>query len=117
MWSELPVVVTFESDWEAAEKIILAIGMDDYESKKDRLLHAIEQVRREKMLEYRFLTPKVYVTILDSGVELSLRHLGLVKQRRATADILFREILKAFAKEPTIDLAYPTTRFYTSPKE
>ena len=113
MWNEMSVVVTFESKWERAEEIILAIALADYESKKEQLEHSIDVVRRELMLEYHYLTPKVYVTIIDSGIELTLRNLVYVRQRRAINDAFFREILRMFDREDSIDLAYPTTRFYT----
>ena len=113
MWNELSVTVTYESDWQKAEDIILELAQKDYESKKEQFQHSLDMVRRELMLEYRYLTPKVYVAIVDFGVQLTLRNLVYVRQRRSINDALFRDILRGFDAEPTVELAYPTTRFYT----
>ena len=113
MWNEMSINVTFESDWQLAEKIITTIAEEDYNTKKDQFEHSLDKVRRDLMLEFRYLTPKVYVTIIDFGVQLTLRNLVYVRQRRAITDAIFREVLLQFAQEPTVELAYPTTRFYT----
>lgn len=112
MWNELSVVVTFESDWAKAEELIQSIADSDFEGKKDFFKNSTDNVKRELMLEYHFLTPKVYVKVIDVGVELTLRHLVEVRKRRAVADQIFREILNAFNKEKSVTFAYPTTRFY-----
>jgi hypothetical protein len=54
-----------------------------------------------------------YVTIADSGVDLVLRYLSEIKQRRVMHDRICREILDSFEKEPDIHLAYPTHRQLT----
>lgn len=112
MWNELSVVVTFESDWAKAEALMQGIADSDFEGKKDFFKNSTDNVKRELMLEYHFLTPKVYVRVIDNGVELTLRHLVEVRKRRAVADQLYREILTAFNKENSVTFAYPTTRFY-----
>jgi N-acetyl-gamma-glutamylphosphate reductase len=59
------------------------------------------------------LTPTVYTSVRASGVLLTIRYLVKPRQRRSTEQQIWEAILEMFANEPTIDLAYPTTRFYS----
>ena len=112
IWHELPVTVTFESDWEKAEKIMLAIAEKDFEERKESILEQIRKVRKRYLVRYNFITPKVYVTIAASGVLLTLRYMVSARRRRTMEDEFSREILRQFGSESSIDLAYPTTRIY-----
>jgi small-conductance mechanosensitive channel len=64
------------------------------------------------MINYNNLTPIVYTSAKESGVVLTLRYLCNPKFRRGTENEIWEEILKQFAKNKDIELAYPTTRFY-----
>ncbi len=112
IWNELVIMVTFESDWEKAEKIILDLAEKDFEEKKDSILERLRKVRRRYLLRYNFVTPKVYVTVAESGVQLSLRYMVSARRRRTMDDLFSREILRQFALEPSISLAYLTMRIY-----
>lgn len=58
-------------------------------------------------------TPTVYTDVKASGVNLTIRYLVDPRQRRGTEQKMWEDILDAFAAEPNIELAYPTTRFYS----
>ena len=75
-----------------------------------------EAATRKFLLKYDKLTPIVYTNVLDSGVLLTIRYLCKPRQRRGTTQSIWEAILRAFAKHPDIDLAYPTTRFYSLDK-
>ncbi|MBD3420759.1 MAG: mechanosensitive ion channel [Chitinivibrionales bacterium] len=112
IWNEFKVLVTFESDWQRAEDIIYAVAMEDFEKKKEQIRDRLKKVRRKFFLQYTYFTPKVYVSIEDSGVLLTLRSLVRARRRRTVTDELSRRILTAFAGEPSIEFAYPTMRIY-----
>ncbi len=110
IWNELRVLVTFESDWKKAEEIMLrratdrAVGMEEIVKRK------IKRMSRRYMIYYGKLSPIVYVKILDSGVELTLRYLTEARKRRSTEDELARWILEEFARTEAVNFAYPTYR-------
>ncbi len=114
LWNEISVIITFESDWKKAEQILEDIAAEDYEMNRERFLSMMKKVQRDFMVTYTFLSPKVYVTIVESGVKLTLRHMVEVRKRRTATDLIFREILTEFNQNNSIQLAYPTTRFYNS---
>jgi len=113
IWHEIPVLITFESDWKKAKRLLQKIANDNVEN---LLKGAQEQIRRaaEKyFIFYGALTPIVYTTVKDSGVLLTMRYLVNPRQRRSSEQQIWESALDAFDEEDDIELAYPTTRFYT----
>ena len=116
IWNEIPVLVTFESDWEKAKKLLQEIADAHDVSQNEEAAKEFEAATRKFLLKYNKLTPIVYTNVLDSGVLLTIRYLCKPRQRRGTTQSIWEAILRTFAKHPNIDLAYPTTRFYTPEK-
>lgn len=110
IWNEIKILVTFESDWKRAEEIMLAHGRELAGDMEDLVKRKIDGMTKKYMIYYDKLTPIVYTKILDSGVELSLRHLTEAKKRRSTHDVLCRKILDDFTAEPNVNFAYTTYR-------
>jgi small-conductance mechanosensitive channel len=117
LWNEVPVLVTFESNWKAAKQILHEIATRHSEKFSASAERDVLAASRQFMIFYSTLKPIVYTTVKDSGILLTIRHLCEVRGRRGSAEAIWEEILEAFAKTPDIDLAYPTTRFYTHPVE
>jgi small-conductance mechanosensitive channel len=114
IWNEIPVLITFESDWKRAKELLLGIGRENAEYLSQGAQAQIRQAARKYLIVAGKLTPTVYTTVKDSGVMLTIRYLVDPRQRRGTEQKMWEDILEAFAKEPHIDLAYPTTRFYVA---
>jgi len=116
IWNEIPVLITFESDWEKAKRLLQKIADVHDVSKDEATRREFEAATRKFLLKYNKLTPIVYTNVLDSGVLLTIRYLCKPRQRRGTTETIWEATLRAFAKHPDIDLAYPTTRFYSPEK-
>lgn len=110
IWNELPILVTFESDWQKGRTIMMQHAKKLAEGMEDRVRRKIDAMRNRYMIFYGKLTPIVYVDIKDSGVLLTLRYLTEAKRRRSTQDQLCQAILEDFAKEKDVNFAYPTYR-------
>lgn len=110
IWNEIPLLLTFESDWEKGRDIILTHARKYAEGLEDNVRRKIDAMRNRYMIFYGKLTPIVYVNIKDSGIELTLRYLTEAKKRRYTQDLLCQAILSEFDKEPDVNFAYPTYR-------
>lgn len=117
IWHEIPVVVTFESDWEKAHEILTSIVNE----KAMHLTHEAEERVREAAQKYliffKNLTPIVYTRVVDHGVALTLRFLCDPRRRRGSEDAIWRAILTEFGRHDDIDFAYPTQRFYDNRTE
>jgi len=113
IWNEIPVLVTFESDWKKAKALLSKIGNKNAESLSRGAQEQIRRAARKYLIIAGTLTPTVYTTVKDSGVMLTIRYIVDPRQRRGTEQQIWEDILDAFAKEPDINLAYNTTRFYS----
>ncbi len=117
IWNEIPVLVTFESDWKTAKQILADILDQHAANLSKETQRQIREASKKFMIIYRTLTPIVYTSVKDSGVMLTMRYLCHVKQRRGTEETIWEAILERFAEYKNIDFAYPTTRFYNNKNE
>ncbi len=114
IWHEIPVLITFESDWKKAKGLLQKIANDNVENLLDGAQEQIRRAAEKYFIFYGALTPIVYTTVKDSGVLLTMRYLVNPRQRRSTEQQIWESALDAFDDEDDIELAYPTTRFYTA---
>ena len=112
IWHELPVLITFESDWKLAERLILDILEDDAPDVHGAAGATIKATASRYSIRVGTLTPTVYLSVRDSGVLLTARYLVEARTRRGRDDRIWRSILDAFAEQPTVELAYTTVRTY-----
>ena len=114
IWHEVPVLVTFESDWKKAKQILQRIADDSARHLSEGAQAQIRKAAEKYLIFYDKLTPVVYTTVRESGILLTMRYLVNPRQRRTTEEKIWEAVLDAFAGEGDIALAYPTTRFYTT---
>lgn len=112
IWNEVPVLVTFESDWRKAKQILHDIAARHGAEMSHAAEERLRQAARKFMIFYTKLTPTVYTSVRDCGVLLTVRYLCDPRKRRATEQAVWEDILDAFAAAEDIDFAYPTQRFY-----
>jgi small-conductance mechanosensitive channel len=114
IWHEIPVLITFESDWEAAKRILFTQVNNHAEHLSNNAKEDLRRAGHKYMIFYSKLTPTVYTTVKDSGILLTMRYLCEPRRRRGSEQTLWENVLREFAKNPQISLAYPTQRFYTT---
>lgn len=112
VWQELRFLLTFESDWRTGVARLEAIGRREWEGWAEDAGESFRRMGRRYAFKYGALTPIVYVTVADSGIELTLRYLVPLRRRRGSADRVGRAMLEAVEAEPGLDFAYPTWRVY-----
>ena len=117
IWHEVPVLVTFESDWHRAKEILTEIAHERCESFSPQAEAEIRRAAQRYMIIAGKLTPIVYTTVRDCGVLLTLRYLTDARRRRGTEEAIWEAILDAFAECDNIDFAYPTVRYYDNRTE
>jgi small-conductance mechanosensitive channel len=117
LWNEIPVLVTFESDWRKAKRILREIVDEEAAGLVEDAERRLRASSRRFLIHYSKLTPVVYTSVLDSGVLLTLRYLCHARRRRGTAEAIHERILDAFARHDDVDFAYPTQRVYLNPLE
>lgn len=112
IWHEVPVLITFESDWKLAEQLMLEVLEHDAPDVEGSAGATIRATARRYSIRVGTLTPTVYLSVRDSGVLLTARYLVEARTRRGREDRVWRSILEAFAEHDNVELAYPTVRTY-----
>ncbi len=112
IWNEIPVVITFESDWEKAKKILENIINSREISVHQDAEKEVRAAAGKMMIYLSKLTPIVYTSVLDHGVALTIRYLTLPRRRRGSEQEIWEEILRKFGATKDIDFAYPTQRIF-----
>lgn len=117
IFSEIPIIVTFESDWKKAKEILeeiipkhaMKIGPNERRQLRD--------AASEFQINIATFDPHTYVSCADQGVVITCRFAVRPRMRRAIENNIWIGILDAFAEEDTIDFAYPTKRAYDNTRE
>lgn len=117
IWNEIQVLLTFESDWKKAKKILREIADEHLRDSVENAERQVQNAARSYLIHYRYLTPVVYTDVKESGVNLVIRHLANPRQRRALTQAIWEDILGRFAGHDDIELAYPTMRIYRENKK
>ncbi len=94
MLDEVPVRVTFDSDWEKAKKI---------------MLQAAQSVTTE-IIKDRVQEPFIRCEFLDWGVLVRLRYLTIPARRQEISTLIIEKLLKEFKSQyPSIKFAMPSS--------
>jgi small-conductance mechanosensitive channel len=116
VWHEVPVLLTFESDWNRATELLQAILVEESPDVRSReAAEAIRRASKDYLISFTHLTPTVYLDVKDSGIELTGRVLCDVRTRRGVTHRIWSALLTAIAEEPAVELAYPTVRAVVDP--
>jgi small-conductance mechanosensitive channel len=117
IWNEVPVVITYESNWKKAKEILTAIAFKHAEHLTAGAERDLLAASQQYLINYKKLTPIVYTTTTASGILLSIRYLIEPRRRRGTVSAIWDDILTEFAAAKDIDLAYHTVRSFSNPIE
>lgn len=111
-WQEIQFLLTYESDWRRGVEVLEEIAREVDAALDLDFGPSFRELERRYAFKIGPTTPIVYVTAADSGVLLTLRHLSHIRQRRGARNRITRAMLEAVEREPSLEFAYPTTRFY-----
>ena len=114
IWNEIPVLLTFESDWKKAKNLLTDIVVDNSKIKLKNAEKTFNEATKKFMFKKPTLEAKIITKVETSGVELTLRYLCEPRQRRETEHKIWEDILNAFENHNNIDFAYPTERRFNN---
>ena len=117
VWNEIPVTVTFESNWVRAKEILTDIAANHSAIQSEHAEQEVRKAARKYLIFFQHLTPIVWTSVADIGVTLTVRYLCEPRKRRSSTAGIWEDVLQAFKEADDIDFAYPTTRFYDNARE
>ena len=117
IWIELPILITFESNWQDAKVALQKIADDHSQKISANAKEKIKDASKHYMIYYKKLTPIIYTSLDSCGVLLTMRLLVEPHKRRNCEHDIWEDVLVEFAQHKDISFAYPTQRFYNYPAE
>ncbi len=108
IWDELFVPVTYDSNWKSAADLVLAIVNRETEAVTERARISLKGLSEKYFLPARSEVPAVYLTLTDNWIELHVRYVTDVRNRRALKNDLSRLVLEKLEQAPDITVASET---------
>lgn len=117
IWTELALLVTFESNWRKGKRILADLAQRHCEDLSHDVRERVRDAARQYPIHFSNVKPRVYTSVKEAGILLTLRYLDRPRRRRDTEEILWEGVLEAFSACDDLDFAYPTVRQYRVPQE
>lgn len=117
IWNEIPVNITFESDWQLAKRLLEEVTQKHSLFPTPEEEAKIRRAAKRSNVRYPSLSPVVYTKVSGSGVILTLRYLCKPRRRRTSEQAIWEDILERFAEQQELDFAYDTQRVFYHPVE
>ena len=114
IWDEIPILITNESDWKKAKRILMKITEKYTSGTSGEAREHLSETSKKFLVNITSLAPAIYTKIESFGTSLTIRYLCLPRERRNTHELISEEILEEFTKHEDIDFAYPTHRIYSN---
>jgi small-conductance mechanosensitive channel len=99
VWEEMRIPVTYDSDRQAAERIVLEAVQRHTMSVMDLSREALAELKHRYFLSEEDLTPRVFLRMTDNWLELAVRFVAPDRGIRALKDVLTRDVLNGFDHE------------------
>ena len=112
IWNEIPVLITFESDWEKAKGILNEIIHRYAPDVTPQIEEYRKRADKRFVIAYKNVKPIVYTSVESNGVLLTMHYLIDPRKQRSSEQVIWEAVLKGFAPHWDIDFAYETTREY-----
>lgn len=110
IWDEVALDVTYESNIDAATKIMLEAGTKYTQDFMEGAEHNLRRMQEYFLVPDFELKPQVYINVTTNWVGLTMRYLVDPKKRRAASTFLYRTIFDAVQKSDDIEIGTDTSQ-------
>lgn len=117
IWHEIPITVTFESDWEKAKALLMDVVQRHAPQVDDVIRRRTAQSVQRFVISYGNTRPTIYTKVVGSGVMFTLRYLVDPRQVRNVEQQIWEDVLRTLAPHADIDFAYETVREFVHWRE
>ncbi|MCW4009773.1 MAG: mechanosensitive ion channel family protein [Candidatus Bathyarchaeota archaeon] len=108
IWDEISIPITYDSDWNAANTLILEIVKRETKEIVDNAQKNMTQIEEKYYVTKRSLQPAIFVSLTDNWITFDIRYITEVWQRRVLHDKLSRLILSEIEKAEKVKIASAT---------
>jgi small-conductance mechanosensitive channel len=108
IWDEIVLPLTFDSDWRSASKTILELIKKETATIMVDANKSISSLEQKYYLAKKVSEPAIFIKITDNWIEMYIRYITEVRERRVMKNKIHRLILNEIEKSPNIKLASAT---------
>jgi small-conductance mechanosensitive channel len=108
IWDELTIPITYDSDWNQANNLILEIIRKETQPEMDSAQKTMEKIEGRYYFTKRSLEPAIFFTLTDNWITFGVRYVTNVRNRRVMHDRLSRIILGEIEKLENVKIASAT---------
>ncbi|MGC9520698.1 MAG: mechanosensitive ion channel family protein [Anaerolineae bacterium] len=108
LWDEITIPISYDSDWRLARDIVMERAQAYTAELQAKASAELQDMMRRYPVQETTVEPTLYVVMTDNWIEMTLRYVVKVRQRRAVAAALHRELLEHFEAEPQVSVASAT---------
>jgi len=110
LWNEIRLPLTLDSNWRRAKEVMEAILQTHAPVLSEDVYKELEELSDKYMITASKLSPIVFTSIEDNGIVLTMRYMCPIRQRRASANTLYEEILTQLGPLKDVRFSYNTLR-------
>ena len=114
VWDEIPIPLTYDSDWKRAKDLILGIVIKETASMTKQADEEIERIGETYYLPKKVVEPSAYITLTDNWISLDVRYVTEARSRRILRSRLSELILAAIEKDDRITISSTTVTVTTT---
>ena len=108
LWDEIIVPISYDSDWRAAQSLIMDVVAQETHMVKDNAEEEISHMQQKYYITKGSTDPEVFLKLTDNWIELTARYVTPVRQRRMIRNTVSRRILEEIEKSEGIKIASQT---------
>lgn len=110
IWHEVPMVLTFESDWQRGQRLLRSAVEDALRSERAMDRRRLDATLALLDLDRMHGRVTEHVRAVEHGVEVAVRFPCAPERVRQVEDHVWGEVLAAMVDVQALELAYPTRR-------
>lgn len=108
IWDELMIPITYDSDFVRARECITRVLKEETEKLSGDAVRQMAHMEQKYYFSRREVEPMVFLTLTDNWVQLNVRYITSVRERRFMHNAVSEGILKALRKEKKVKIASQT---------
>jgi small-conductance mechanosensitive channel len=108
LWDEITIPITYDSDWHRAQDIMLDHAEDYTSHLQEDAQVDLQVLMKRYPVRETSVAPRLYIMITDNWIEMTLRYVVEVRERRQVTAQLHHELLQHFEDAPGITVASTT---------
>ncbi len=115
IWDEIFIPITYDSDWQVATRNILKIVKTETNQTVLMAEKDFKKLRRKYFVEKKTIEPEAFVTMTDNWIEIHVRYITEVRERRSVHNILSQKLLAILLKSDKVKIASATLGIVNMP--